>query len=583
MNGRLTIVCALVLLITSAQLSGQKTEVHVKEGKVVAETQAATVNIDAGQKAVLKEGASPSVTVDSPLVRDALELYKLAEEEKDRGSQRIDSTLIVVIRLDEEETVGAAYFEVPNPMPEATNVLTISSSGVGDIRVYDLSGNLCKVEAESLSDFVFSYSIHFPEEVEPGELFKLIGVANIKDIPSFPGGAPALWKDGPLWYLRSAHGMSNTLNYLRLILPESAILVDTNREIVATDTFEGRPAVTMRNYTGPYYDGMFISSFLWPDKDGTTLGDIPDEHHGLRSPRDEQNSEMFREEMREIMAGKKYTDQSTPIAVLLTCLSSTIHEDIDLYKAALYMERSSEEIRNSLGQAKYWAGIIDILSMPELPENPGDGYVHPVYLCRRGSTVCEYTQPIVYYDGQWYNTNSRERPLKSSEYLTAEDIAAAKKEGYLCDWEVAGPYVQRGKGGGELRNIPLGPELPDVDVRWQPVSVEPHDEQPVYINLARALYNYDRSVAYLRTRIVSEKARSARLEIYSGDGADVWLNGKLIPEGDIYRRDDPDLATVTLKKGTNDLMLKVPEGVMVRWGAIVRVRPAASGATASDK
>jgi hypothetical protein len=75
MNTRSIILCALVLLTSSALLFAQKTEVTVRQGKVVAETQTATVNIQAGQKAVLKKGVNPLVTVDSPLVEDALDIY----------------------------------------------------------------------------------------------------------------------------------------------------------------------------------------------------------------------------------------------------------------------------------------------------------------------------------------------------------------------------------------------------------------------------------------------------------------------------------------------------------------------------
>ena len=88
MKTRSIILCALVVLKSSALLFAQKTEVTVRQGKVRAETPTATVNIDAGQKAVLKKGANPLVTVDSALVHDALELYKLVEKEKELGELR---------------------------------------------------------------------------------------------------------------------------------------------------------------------------------------------------------------------------------------------------------------------------------------------------------------------------------------------------------------------------------------------------------------------------------------------------------------------------------------------------------------
>ena len=97
MRTKSIILCALILLTTQIVTFAQKTEVSVRQGKVRAETDTAkVVNIDAGQKAVLKKNANPLVTVDSPLVHDALELYKLVEEEKEHGELNIDSVCIMV-------------------------------------------------------------------------------------------------------------------------------------------------------------------------------------------------------------------------------------------------------------------------------------------------------------------------------------------------------------------------------------------------------------------------------------------------------------------------------------------------------
>ena len=57
---------------------------------------------------------------------------------------------------------------------------------------------------------------------------------------------------------------------------------------------------------------------LDPAEDGTTLADIPGKYRGLRSKWDKENSEMYQREMRKIRAGIKHTDQSTPLAALLT-------------------------------------------------------------------------------------------------------------------------------------------------------------------------------------------------------------------------------------------------------------------------
>ena len=173
MKAKFTILCAIMLLALQTITSAQKTEVTVRQGKVVAETQAASVSVDAGQKVVLKKDANPLVSVDNALVKDALELYKLIEKEKEYGGLKIDSTFILVGKADKDEVVGALYFEFPNHGPEATNVLTLPYVSVlENIRVYDLSGSLCKVEVKYLGNAAASYSIHLSKQVQPGEHFR---------------------------------------------------------------------------------------------------------------------------------------------------------------------------------------------------------------------------------------------------------------------------------------------------------------------------------------------------------------------------------------------------------------------------
>jgi hypothetical protein len=416
--------------------------------------------------------------------------------------------------------------------------------------------------------------------VQPGEHFKLIGVVDLENMPTFPGGAPAWGKEGPLWHFRTVNGVPNCLNYFRLILPESAILIDTNREIIATDTVDGRLAVTMRNYTGPYADGLCMISFLWPDEDGTTLADIPNKYHGLRNKQDKENTEIFRKEVDKIRAGIKYEDQSTPLTALITCLGSAIQQDTKLYAKSKHFTQSPEKVRGYVEQAGYWASVLDVLSTPRWPENPGNGYVHPIYLCRKGSMICEFMQPIVYEDGKWYvdDTKSHFGAVDKFEKPTLQEIVNAEAKGYLANWEVAGPYIQRGKKHkdkkhNELFDIPFGPELPDTDVPWHPVPIEVYKEHPAYVNLNKSLLHLDQAVTYLRTEIMSDREKPAHLEIYTDDGVKAWLNGNVIHENNNSRGipEVPDTVTVTLKEGTNKLMLKVTEDI---WGsgAIVRLR-----------
>jgi len=577
MKANLTKFCAVVLLAAQTLAFGQKTEISVQKGKVIAETAMESIAIGAGRKAVLTANEKPTVTVDNPFVSDIMQLYKLIEAEKERGDLKINSAFIMVGKADKEEILGALFFEFPNFGSEATNVMTLGpASIIEDLKVYDLNGNLCQVDVKLVNETTAIYSIHLSEQVQPGEHFKLIGVADLDKMPTFPGGAPAYGKEGPLWYFRTVNGIPNCLNYFRFVLPESAILVDSNREVIATDTFDGRVAVTIRNYTGEYADGLCMISFLWPDEDGTTLADIPDEYHGLRNRRDEQNAEIFKQGMDKIKAGIKFEDQSTPLAALLTCIGSAVRKDSDLYTKSKYTKQPPKKLQGYVEQAGYWANLLDVLSTPRWPDNPGNGYVHPIYLCRKGSMICEFMQPIVYWDGKWYvhDTKSQLGGDKKLEKPTPQEIALAGAEGYLADWEAAGPYLHRGKNALKLFDIPFGPELPGTDAIWLPMPIEPRGQHPAYLNLDKVLYGGDQMAAYLRTKIVCDKEKTAQLEIYTDDGVKAWLNGKLIHANNIKRgiQEEPDTVAVTLKKGTNHLMLKVTDDVWA-WGAIVRLRP----------
>jgi len=155
------------------------------------------------------------------------------------------------------------------------------------------------------------------------------------------------------------------------------------------------------------------------------------------------------------------------------------------------------------------------------------------------------------------------------------DIDAIKD--YLTDWQVAGPYMQQGKGGLQLFDIPFGPELLPMDigtdVEWKPMPISTLGQHPAYLDLLKELNGGEQRAAYLRTTIQSEGQRSVRLEIYSDDGVKVWLNGKVVHANNCFRPipSNPDTVNVTLKKGPNELMLKVTQNNMP-WGAIVLLR-----------
>ncbi len=156
---------------------------------------------------------------------------------------------------------------------------------------------------------------------------------------------------------------------------------------------------------------------------------------------------------------------------------------------------------------------------------------------------------------------------------TLDEIEAI--ESYLVHWEVTGPYAQEGKNHAALFDIPFGPELPDSDVQWREMPVSTSGQHVGYLDLLQELGGGEQCVAYLRAQFDSAEPKSATLEIFSDDGVKAWLNGQLIHANNVARpiMPEPDRVNVTLRKGINELMLKVTQNNLP-WGAIVRVREA---------
>jgi HEAT repeat protein len=144
-------------------------------------------------------------------------------------------------------------------------------------------------------------------------------------------------------------------------------------------------------------------------------------------------------------------------------------------------------------------------------------------------------------------------------------------EGYILVWLAAGPYVEKGKESRAIFDMVFPPEMPDAkDVKWKRLTrgVSSWD-----INLEATFGGKNHCGAYMRTRIFSPVEQDARLELGSDDSIKVWLNGKLVHANYANRGMSPrqDLVNVKLRKGANELLLKVVdhEG---GWSFCCRVR-----------
>jgi hypothetical protein len=397
MKANLTKFCAIILLAAQTIVLAQKTEVIVQKAKVNATTESGSALIDAGRKAILTPDKHFTVTVDNPLVDDAMEIYKWIKAEKQAQREQIDSTSVLILRVENEQLFTLAVLqERPNSKSEPSNVCQIMTTGEfhEGARFYDLQGNLLSYDREQINASKYDFFVRFRRAVEPGEQFRYIVVAEM-------GESGQLWKEGPLWHLQGGGSAANCLNYYRVVLPASAIFVDSSRPVTTTDSFDGKLAVTCRVLGGPA-DNSFHIAFLWPDKDRTTLADLPPQYRGLRDQSEEEVVQRGRGQVAEIMAGGTYTGQETPLKALLSLYSAAVHKDsakfLDLIVPE-FREDAAGQIYQILGMASLIADY-EFLGTPAWPDEPDNGYKHPVYLCREGSLLCEATIIMAHQDGK---------------------------------------------------------------------------------------------------------------------------------------------------------------------------------------
>ena len=256
MNTNIVELCAAVTLIVQTFALAQRTEVRVRKGEVVAETASQSVAVGAGRKAILSPDEGLSATVDDPMVDDLMKIHQWGEEEKQARREKIEATNIMAIRVDSETRFTLAQFlEKPNTKSGPRQVCWVGLSGVQERKFYDLQGRLLPFDMDKIGPGYTNYAIRFHEPVAPGDKFRYLRVSQGKGL---------VWKDGPLWHLQVGWSVPNCLNYFRLILPKSAVFVDSNRQVTALDMVEGNIAATIRNYTGLVGDGACHVAFLWP-------------------------------------------------------------------------------------------------------------------------------------------------------------------------------------------------------------------------------------------------------------------------------------------------------------------------------
>ena len=138
----------------------------------------------------------------------------------------------------------------------------------------------------------------------------------------------------------------------------------------------------------------------------------------------------------------------------------------------------------------------------------------------------------------------------------------ARTAGFINDWHVVGPFSNKNKSAENIEYVTVN----SIDLskpitygksklKWQNLKLD--GIFPV-IPLAD-LYGRIESAAYGYTEISLDKSIPAVLKIGSNDGVVCWVNGKKVHEKFVGRAltIDEDIVKVNLKKGKNQILLKV--------------------------
>lgn len=137
---------------------------------------------------------------------------------------------------------------------------------------------------------------------------------------------------------------------------------------------------------------------------------------------------------------------------------------------------------------------------------------------------------------------------------------------YLHGAHCTGFYTDYLKSvGGEKNAIPIDGmqiEIADKKTKRTWSILNSKDDK---IHLSELLHPKDMVIAYAFTQVISPKDQKVILSLGSNDGIQVFLNGEKVHESHpLYGRwlqNDNDYVPVDLKKGINNLMLKIDQGV----------------------
>ena len=149
---------------------------------------------------------------------------------------------------------------------------------------------------------------------------------------------------------------------------------------------------------------------------------------------------------------------------------------------------------------------------------------------------------------------------------------SASSAPFIQDWLVCGPYRQAGAvGAPAVFDVAFGPEKPGETVAWKSL---PRAGQ---VDLSGLFPGQENCAAYLKAQVIAPDEIEAVLLLGSDDGVKAWVNGAVVHSNNLDRglTVDQDIAPIRLKKGVNELLLKVSQGGG-GWAVCARIASADS-------